>query len=81
MFARKCDRCGSFYIPKDDVRKYTVNTCKSLIIASASELSSVMPIDLCASCYDDLVTFMACPDVMHVYLKHKREEELNDLNM
>lgn len=72
MIARKCDRCGSFYIPKDDVRKYTVNTCKTLIN---------MPIDLCASCYDDLVTFMANPDVMHFYLKYKRNEELNDLNM
>ena len=24
MIARKCDRCGSFYIPKDDMRTYVV---------------------------------------------------------
>lgn len=68
MIARKCDRCGSFYIPKDDMRTYVVGK-KSFVNP---------PIDLCPECHDDLITFMANPDVVRVYLKHKREKELND---
>lgn len=64
MIARKCDRCGSFYIPEDNMRTYIVSK-KSLIN---------IEIDLCPECHDDLITFMANPNMVHVYLKYKKEE-------
>lgn len=64
MIARKCDRCGSFYIPEDNMRTYIVSK-KSFIDTQ---------IDLCPECHDDLITFMANPNMVHVYLKHKKEE-------
>ena len=47
MIARECDRCGSFYIPNDDMRTYIVSK-KSLV---------GIQIDLCPECHDDLITF------------------------
>lgn len=64
MIARKCDRCGSFYIPEDNMRTYIVSK-KSLIN---------IEIDLCPECHDDLITFMANPNMVHVYLKYKKEK-------
>lgn len=63
MIARKCDRCGSFYIPDDSMRTYIVSK-KTLIN---------IEIDLCRECHDDLITFMANPNMVHVYLKRKKE--------
>lgn len=68
MIARKCDRCGSFYIPKDDMKTYLVSK-KPFVYTQ---------IDLCPECHDDLCTFMENPDIVHVYLKCKREKESND---
>lgn len=45
MIARECDRCGSFYIPNDDMRTYIVSK-KSLV---------GIQIDLCPECHDDLL--------------------------
>lgn len=63
MIARKCDRCGSFYIPDESMRMYTVSK-KSLVD---------IQIDLCPECHDDLITFMAKPNMVHVYLEHMKE--------
>lgn len=68
MIARKCDRCGSFYIPEDNMRTYIVSKKPFFDIQ----------IDLCPECHDDLSTFMKNPDIVHVYLKCKRGKELND---
>ena len=63
MIARKCDRCGSFYIPDDRTRMYTINK-KALFDT---------PIDLCPECHDDLIKFMTKPNMVHTYLEHKEE--------
>lgn len=63
MIARKCDRCGSFYIPDDSTRTYTVNK-KALFD---------IRIDLCPECHDDLIKFMAKPNMVHVYFEHMGE--------
>lgn len=69
MIARKCDRCGSFYIPKNNPTTYTVSKHISLVD---------IQMDLCPDCHDDLITFMANPNMVHLYLKQKKEVEIND---
>lgn len=64
MIARKCDRCGSFYIPDDSMRTYTVSK-KSLFDTE---------IDLCPECHNNLISFMANPDMVPMYLKYKKEK-------
>ena len=64
MIARKCDRCGSFYIPENNIRTY---------IISKKTLGDIS-IDLCPKCYDDLTIFMVNPNMVDVYLKHEKEE-------
>lgn len=45
MIARKCDRCGSFYIPDDSMRMYTVNKkgryMKRFIIFTNEDLDKI----------------------------------------
>ena len=64
MIARKCDRCGSFYIPDDSMRTYMVSK-KSLFDTQ---------VDLCPECHDDLIAFMAKPNMVHVYLNYEKEK-------
>ena len=63
MIARKCDRCGSFYIPNDRTRIYTIN--KKAVFDTT--------IDLCPECHDDLIKFMAKPNMVHACFEHKEE--------
>lgn len=63
MIARKCDRCGSFYIPNDRTRMYTIN--KKAVFD--------IPIDLCPECHDDLIKFMTKPNMVHACFEHKEE--------
>lgn len=53
-----------FITPKNDRKAYIISK-KSLIN---------IEIDLCPECHDDLITFMANPNMVHVYLKHKKEK-------
>ena len=64
MIARKCDRCGSFYIPDDSMRTYIVSK-KSFVDTE---------IDLCPECHDDLIKFMAKTNMVHVYFEHMGEK-------
>lgn len=67
MFANKCDRCGAFYVPADEVRVFTIHK---------RMFPSNFTLDLCPKCYDDLLTFIANPGVMSVCFKCQKEEEL-----
>lgn len=63
MIARKCDRCGSFYIPNCSTIKYTIN--KNTPFGT--------PIDLCPECHDDLIKFMTKPNMVYTYSEHKEK--------
>lgn len=56
MIVRKCDRCGSFYIPKNDPIIYAVSKHISLVD---------MQLNLCPDCHNDL-------NMVHLYLKQKK---------
>ena len=66
MNAKKCDRCGAFYSPNNEGRVFTVNK---------GSFPSNYTLDLCPKCHDDLITFMADPDMVSVYSKCQIEEE------
>ena len=66
MNAKKCDRCGSFYVPKNEGRVFAIN----------KRSYPNYTLDLCPKCYDDLLTFIANPVMVPVYFKHQEEEEL-----
>lgn len=63
MIARKCDRCGSFYIPNYSTIMYTINK-KTLFDVQ---------IDLCPKCHDDLIKFMTKPNMVHECFEHKEK--------
>lgn len=65
MDAKKCDRCGVFYVPQNGKRVYAINEC---------DLLSNHTLDLCPECYDDLLTFIANPGMVSVYLRAQEEE-------
>ena len=67
MNAKKCDRCGAFYVPTNEGRVFAIYK---------SAFSSKFTLDLCPKCYNDLLTFMANPDMVSVYFKCQEEEEL-----
>lgn len=67
MFANKCDRCGAFYVPADEVRVFTIHK---------RMFPSNILLDLCPKCYEDLMDFMANPDMVSVYFKCQEEEGL-----
>lgn len=66
MDAKKCDRCGVFYIPTNNARVYAISKRRSP--------SNVELLDICPECYDDLMTFMANPSMVSVYFKAQEEE-------
>lgn len=66
MNAKKCDRCGVFYVPTNDARVYAI---------SKRRFPSDVELDICPECYDDLLTFMANPSMVSVYFKCQEEEE------
>lgn len=66
MFANKCDRCGAFYVPADEVRVFTVHK---------RVFPSNLLLDLCPKCYEDLIDFIENPDVVSVRFKGQEEEE------
>lgn len=66
MNAKKCDRCGAFYVPTNEGRVYTINE---------RSFTSNFTLDLCPKCYEDLLMFMANPNMVPVYLKCQEEEE------
>lgn len=52
MFANKCDRCGAFYVPTDDMNVYVI---------TKRGVPFSIQLDLCPKCYDNLLTFIAHP--------------------
>lgn len=66
MNAKKCDRCGAFYIPTNEGRVFAINK---------RSFPSNLTLDLCPKCYDDLMDFMANPDMVPVYFKCQKEEK------
>ena len=66
MNAKKCDRCGMFYVTTDDCRVYAIY--KRGVPFSTQ-------LDLCPKCYNDLLTFRAKPGVVTVHFKCKEEKE------
>ena len=62
MNAKKCDRCDLFYVPTYEGRVFVINKHN-------------FALDLCPKCYNDLLTFMANPDVMSMRFKCQKEEE------
>lgn len=66
MDAKKCDRCGVFYVPTNEVRVFELYK---------SSLRSNVVLDLCPKCHEDLLTFMANPASVH--LKCQEEEEFS----
>ena len=67
MNDNKCDRCGAFYVTTNEGRVFAVNK---------RSFPSNYTLDLCPKCYNDLLTFMANPDMVPVYSKCREEEEL-----
>ena len=63
MNAKICDRCGTFYAPKNEGRVFAINKRN-------------FTLDLCPKCYNDLLIFMTNPDMVPMYLKCQEEEEL-----
>lgn len=68
MNAKKCDRCGVFYVPKNEGRVFEINK---------RGFPSNFTLDLCPKCYDDFLIFMANPDMVPAYFKYQEEEELS----
>ncbi len=66
MDAKKCDRCGEFYVPTNEVRVFELYK---------SSLRSNIVLDLCPKCHKDLLTFMANPGMVSVCFKGRDEEE------
>lgn len=66
MNAKKCDRCGAFYIPNNEGRVFSINK---------RSFPSNYTLDLCPKCYNDLLTFITNPDMVSVYFKCQEEEE------
>ena len=66
MNAKKCDRCGTFYVPTNEGRVFAINK---------RDFPSNFTLDLCPKCYNDLITFMANPDMVSVYFKCQEEKE------
>lgn len=66
MNAKKCDRCGEFYVPTNEVRVFELYK---------SSLRSNVVLDLCPKCHEDLLTFMANPGMVSVCFKGQEEEE------
>lgn len=67
MNAKKCDRCGAFYVPKNEGRVFEINK---------RSFPSNLTFDLCPKCYDDLLIFMANPNMVPMYFKCQKDEEL-----
>ena len=65
MDAKKCDRCGAFYVP--------TNGGRALEIYEHSFPDDVV-LDLCPKCHEDLLTFVANPDMVSVHFKYQEEE-------
>ena len=66
MNAKKCDRCGAFYVSTNEGRVFAINK---------RSFPSNYTLDLCPKCYNDLLTFMANPGVMSVRVKCQKEEK------
>ena len=66
MFAKKCDRCGAFYVPTNEARVFELYK---------SGLRTNVVLDLCPKCHEDLLTFMANPGVVTACFKGQEEEE------
>lgn len=66
MNAKKCDRCGEFYVPTNEGRVFELY--KSSLLTNAV-------LDLCPKCYEDLRKFMANPGMVSVCFKGLEEEE------
>ena len=62
MNAKKCDRCDLFYVPTYKGRVFVINKHN-------------FALDLCPKCYNDLLTFMANPDMAPVHFKCKEEKK------
>lgn len=60
MNAKKCDRCGSFYIPENGVG-LSENRDRVYAIYMYTFPINVQ-FDLCPECYNDLLTFIKGPD-------------------
>lgn len=62
-FARKCDRCGKFYLNDNDRAKMNgkyidvrlIDTCNLIDTCSLPRLSE--SVDLCDSCIDEFITW------------------------
>lgn len=66
MIARKCDRCGAFYVPTNEGRIFEIYK---------QHVHANVLLDLCPKCNEDLTDFMANPDMVPVYFKCQKEEE------
>lgn len=66
MNAKKCDRCGEFYIPTNEVRVFELYK---------SSLRTNTVLDLCPKCHEDLLKFMTNPGMVPVCFKGLEEEE------
>lgn len=60
MYAKKCDRCGSFYIPENG-NGLSENSDKVYEIYIRS-FPFNLQLDLCPECYNDFLTFIKDPD-------------------
>ena len=66
MDAKKCDRCGAFYVPTNEGIAFLIDK---------RDFPCNFRLDLCPKCNEDLIDFMANPDIVSVRFKCREEEE------